>query len=73
MIVTANGGVGNMLIDIFILKSSSYNMLSLSTNKHTLLESDTLANELSQDVSIGVYSPYKCLKGVIEKCHLKLG
>jgi hypothetical protein len=46
-------------------------MLSPSTNEHALLESDTSADELYQDVSTGVYPPHKRQKGAPVKRHLK--
>lgn len=70
MIIAANYRVENVL-ETYALESSDYSMLSPSTNEHALLESDTLADELYQDVSTGVYPPHKCLKGAPVKRHLK--
>ncbi|KAH0544333.1 hypothetical protein FGG08_001474 [Glutinoglossum americanum] len=47
LITAANGRVGNMPIETSALESSSYSMLSPSTNENALLESDTSADELS--------------------------
>jgi hypothetical protein len=70
LIATVNRKVMDMPIETSMLESSSYSMLSPSTNEPIVLESDISADELALDMNTG-FSPHKRLKGGLGKFYSK--
>ena len=72
LIATANSRVTSIPKETSTLESSGHSMLSQSTNGPAILESETSADELAQDMSEGSSSSNKHLKRGSAKSHSRL-